>query len=97
MPLAIEDKPPVAKKPYRLVEHGGAYATLLQAAFDQICDTDDWRGPIDCMVPWTGASVYVDAIRFMTATEPRAVHTVQEGQSFARITSIGYRAGPAGS
>lgn len=40
-----------ATKPYVLVEYEGAYAELLRFAFDQICDKNDWRAPIDCMVP----------------------------------------------
>lgn len=76
----------------RVVEKHGAYAQLLQTAFDQICREDDWKGPIDALVPWEAASVYIEAIQFMTATTPTCV---QMGVR-AHLTSPGYRAGPAG-
>lgn len=80
----------------RLVEHHGAYSLLRRAAFDQICDPADWKGPINALVPWEAASVYVDAVKYMTATEPMGRHVVKEGVSYCHITSVGYRMGPAG-
>ena len=80
----------------RLVEQVGAYSILLNAAFEQICDPADWRGPVDAMVPWEGVNIYLQAVEYMTATIPTCKHVVMEGKSFGRITSIGYRMGPAG-
>lgn len=87
---------PVAEKGTILVEPWGAYAMLLQTAFNQVCNPQDWRGPIDCTVPWSAASVYIEAIKHMTATVPKSTTTQIDGQLYARITSVGYRMGPAG-
>lgn len=74
------------------------HAELMRFAFGQIHDPDDWRGPIDCVVPWSAANLYMDAIRFMTATEPEFDHVGRHGEvAMARLKSIGYRAGPAGA
>lgn len=86
----------VAIKPYVLVEPQGAYSELLRLAFDQICNKDDWKAPIDCMVPWDAASIYMQAIAFMTATTATCVRVERDGHLWARLTSIGYRNGPAG-
>lgn len=86
----------IAEKRPVLIERPGAYAMLLQFAFNQICDKQDWKGPIDCLVPWEAASTYVEAIKWMTATSPECKHVIHSGQSYARLTSVGYRMGPAG-
>jgi hypothetical protein len=80
----------------RLVERPGAYALLLQTAFNQICDEQDWKAPIDATVPWEAANVYMDAISHMTATTAKCEQVRIDGQVYARLTSIGYRMGPAG-
>lgn len=85
-----------ATKPYRLVEYEGAYDALLRFAFDQICDKDDWKEPIDCMVPWEAANIYMQAIVYMTATSARCDFVKKDGREWARLTSVGYRNGPAG-
>lgn len=72
------------------------HADLLRTAFSQICDPDDWKAPIDCIVPWASASLYVQAITFMTATNPACKHVIVKGYDCAHLTSIGYRMGPAG-
>lgn len=75
-----------------------AHAEVLRKAFDQVCDTRDWKAPIDALVPLNQVSLYVDAIMFMTATQPKIESTDQyvTGHLAVRLTSIGYRAGPAG-
>jgi hypothetical protein len=80
----------------RLVEHSGAYALLLQTAFNQICNPDDWKAPIDALVPWEAANVYMQAVEFMTATTCQCERVKKEGLYYGRLTSIGYRDGPAG-
>jgi hypothetical protein len=42
---------PKDASPYRLVEPSGAYATLLRFAFNQVCNLEDWKAPVNCMVP----------------------------------------------
>ena len=85
-----------ATKPYVLVEYEGAYAELLRFAFNQICDKDDWRAPIDCMVPPEAMALYKSAIAYMTATVATCDFAKKDGREWARLTSVGYRNGPAG-
>lgn len=80
----------------RLVERCGAYSMLLRVAFDQICDPTDWRGPIDALVPWDSANIYVQAVRYMTATVCECRQVKKGGEIYAHLTSVGYRMGPAG-
>lgn len=73
------------------------HARLMQLAFDQICDKSDWKAPIDCVVPWSAANIYMDAIKFMTATEVKTDRCADAvGNPSFRLRSVGYRAGPAG-
>lgn len=83
-------------KPYILVEPFGKYALLLQQAFDQICDPEDWKGPIHAMVPWDAANVYMQAVQHMTATSCTCELVTRDGIAYALLKSVGYRAGPAG-
>lgn len=87
--------PPVIKAP-RLVEPWGDYPALMRLAFDQVCDKDDWRAPVNALVPWQAANVYMQAIEFMTAVRPDCERVVKEGVEYAHLTCVGYRAGPAG-
>lgn len=87
----------VANKPSILVERPGKYAMLLQTAFNQICDPDDWRGPIDATVPWEAANIYMEAIEFMTAAPAECERIRIDGMFYARLKSVGYRMGPAGA
>lgn len=66
---------------------------LLQAAFALICNPDDWKAPIDCIVPFSDASFFYDAIVSITGTVPNSER--QPDGSF-RLTSVGYRMGPCG-
>lgn len=61
-----EVKTPHVAAPYRLVETWGAGATLLRTAFDQICDPNDWKAPVDAMVPIELLGVYLKAVQYMT-------------------------------
>ena len=73
------------------------FQKLMQLAFDQVCDPTDWKAPIDCIVPWGVANVYMEAIKFMTATEVQAERCADAvGNPSFRLTSMGYRNGPAG-
>lgn len=66
---------------------------LLKAAFDQICGMGDWKGPINAVVPRRLASLYAEAIRFYTASEPVEIC---EDRDHVRLISLGYHDGPAG-
>ena len=74
-----------------------AHSALMQFAFNQVCDPADLKGPIDAMVPWDQANVYMQAITFMTATEPTCERVVgSDRRTYAHLKSVGYRMGPAG-
>lgn len=79
-----------------LVEREGAYSLLLRAAFDQICDKQDWKAPVNALVPWEAANIYMDAVTYMTAVRPDCNRVVKEGVVYGHITCVGYRMGPAG-
>lgn len=70
-------------------------AVLYRKAFDQVCDPVDWKAPIDCEVPWDVANLYMQAIEFMTGLKPNSEY-VCGYPALARLTCIGYRAGPCG-
>jgi len=80
----------VATEPIRVTNT--QHADLMRFAFNQVCNQEDWKAPIDCLVPWELANVYIDAITFMTGVRPSYL---KDG-SMCRLTCIGYRAGPAG-
>lgn len=69
------------------------YQALMQFAFNQVCDPADWKAPIDCMVPWDTANIYMQAVEFMTGVKPEVVRMFGH---CAHLTCVGYRMGPAG-
>lgn len=65
----------------------------LQTTFDLVCDQDDWRAPIETIVPsQVDFARVIHAIEFFTATTP----TFTPCSGGVRVTAKGYRAGPAG-
>lgn len=73
------------------------HADLLRTAFSHLCDPNDWKAPIDVIVPYESANVYMDAISFMTATTASATRCqTATGTPAFRLRAVGYRAGPAG-
>lgn len=67
----------------------------LQKAFDGIVNKDDWRDTIDGWVPISDAPVVEAAIAYFTSTQPVQEEKNEDLQT-VRITSPGYRNGPAG-
>lgn len=65
-------------------------ADLYRKAFDQVCDPTDWRGPINCVVPWRLANLYMQSIEFMTGVAPECI---REGDEWARLRCCGYLVG----
>lgn len=76
---------------------------LLKTAFDVVCDSRDWKGPISihaeiglwnrlCTQLGITTALVLEAVVFFTATEA----TVTEQNGEIRITAPGYRSGPAG-
>ena len=68
-------------------------AVIYRAAFDQVCNKEDWKAPVDCVVPFGLANLYMQAIEFMTGVHPEATRT-KLGDF--RLTCCGYRLGPCG-
>ena len=64
----------------------------LKAAFDAVCNKEDWRAPIDAEVSKGSLEITVSAITFYAATPTRVSNT----NNGFKIESIGYRDGPAG-
>lgn len=70
---------------------------IYRATFNHVCDPVDWKAPVDCVVPYDLANLYMQAIEFMTGVKPNAEvarHAVF-GRAF-RLYCVGYRAGPCG-
>jgi hypothetical protein len=65
----------------------------LSEAFDMLCP-HDWRGPIDTWMPGELVMVAVAAIEFFTATAVTV--QLETNTMHYRLTSPGYRQGPAG-
>ena len=68
-------------------------AELYRAAFAQVHDPLDWKAPIDCVVPYEVANIYMRAIEFMTGVKPAGSMTET---GMYRLRCVGYRAGPCG-
>ncbi len=66
----------------------------LKAAFDAVSNPDDWKAPVFASMGGESVNVVVAAIRHFTATDPEVVLDV--GTMRWVVSSIGYRAGPAG-
>lgn len=65
----------------------------LEAAFNLVKDPEDWKKPIDKVIDTYQMDIVGKAIQFFTATEPMFE---PNKSGCVRVTSIGYRAGPAG-
>jgi hypothetical protein len=70
-----------------------AYADLLRTAFALVQNPEDWKAPIDCIVPAEAAAFIYDAIVFVTGTVPYS--TVGSDGRY-HMKAIGYRNGPCG-
>lgn len=79
-----------------IVVTNDAVAELYRAAFNQVCNKEDWKAPIDCVVPYDLANLYMQAIEFMTGVRPDGeMQPLGRGQMY-RLTCCGYRNGPCG-
>lgn len=72
------------------------HTEILRAAFDQVCNKDDWKAPIDCVVPYDLANLYMQAIEFMTGVKPESAVCMINYERMFRLTCVGYRNGPCG-
>ena len=73
----------------------------LQTAFDAVKNPDDWRDKVDAWVEMEKVPVTKAAIAYFTSTEAkeeeaRTQHRGIEKGVEVRLTSCGYRMGPAG-
>ncbi len=79
--------------PIIVTRNGEKHVELLRLAFGAVCNPLDWKAPVDAIVPFESASMYYDAIVFVTGTTPKS-ERVADGNM--RLMAIGYRAGPCG-
>lgn len=73
---------------------GGYGREALDAAFKMVASAADWKAPIDAVVWATDRAIVAEAIEFFTATTATFERADECGK--LRVTSVGYRAGPAG-
>jgi len=66
---------------------------LLKRTFNMVIDQVNWKEKIDYWIRKRDHDLVEESIRFYTATE---MEVVESTDSYERIVSIGYRAGPAG-
>jgi len=66
----------------------------LEEYFKRICDTENWRNPIDAWIPEQEFMMAWDAVEFFTATD--LVITDRNDAGLVRVQADGYRNGPAG-
>lgn len=70
-----------------------AAQAAARRVFELVCDADDWKAPIDAWVDVDAVGAIARAVEFFTAT---AIEVAEQAGGRARVTSIGYRMGPAG-
>lgn len=75
-----------------------AYTTAIRTAFDRVRNPFDWKAPIDACISPESSPIVRSAISYFTATEPRFQPITDHFNTLHayRVTSIGYRKGPAG-
>lgn len=68
---------------------------LLKETFNKLCDKDDWKAPIDALIPIGefDADLFERAILYFTSTSPSFD---QDNLGNVRVIADGYREGPAG-
>ncbi len=69
----------MSKAPIKIQHEDETHCALLRIAFDQICDKTNWKLPVNAIVPWTCASLYYEAIVFMTGSVPSSNRTPEGG------------------
>ena len=71
---------------------------IWKRVFDLVrgADHKNWKDPIDNWIPFELFNVAKDAVEFFTATKLQLNEVKTEGTVIVRVTSEGYRAGPAG-
>jgi hypothetical protein len=65
----------------------------LNDAFDKVHNPKDWRAPIRAVVKKKDLATAIEAIEYFTATQ---VTVKPAGKNIFRVSSVGYRMGPAG-
>lgn len=89
---------PIAAAPSAPVKPGKWTQKELEEAFDRVKNPDDWKAPIRATVPSEDLGIACAAILHFTATHARyyPAGIDRDGEALYHVTSIGYRAGPAG-
>lgn len=68
---------------------------ILEPYFNRVANPTDWKARIDAIIPEDDRFLTFQAIQFFTATDATFVR-VPSQPGYLRVTSIGYRQGPAG-
>lgn len=76
-------------------------ADVYRAAFNAVCNRDDWKAPVHCLVPPQDElkDLYVKAVMFCTGTTAEFFLTNEpapQGGYYLRMVAEGYRLGPCG-
>ena len=66
----------------------------LRSVYSAVADKEDWKAPIDVVIPTKDLPITLEAIEFFTATKPEVIRSKNPG--VVRVKSEGYRVGPAG-
>jgi hypothetical protein len=87
----------------RQVNPNHARHAILEAAFAQVQNQDDWKNPINAIVEIEkennpiGPGLYAQAIQYFTGVEPVSFIVDENETSYSiRFVCEGYRLGPAG-
>lgn len=85
--------------PERTVNVANARHKVLEAAFEQVQDRADWKGPINALIQihtndTIGVGIYMDAVEYFTGSKPELfLHSENEDRTVTtfRIVAEGYR------
>lgn len=75
---------------------GGFSVEAMKAAFDKVCNKQDWKAPIKAVIPSVQVPLVVAAIEFYTATNAKVTPMLALEGDYTYVSSVGYREGPAG-
>lgn len=68
-----------------LVEHEGKYSELLHIAFEQVRNPEGWTKPLNALVPWEVANIYIQAIEYVTGWQVTCERVVKCKIAYAHL------------
>ena len=80
------------------VDYDGETFTIaeLRTAFEKVQNPDDWKGPIEAVIPLGDRKVTEASVEFFTATKAQIELHMYIYPPCVSVRSVGYRMGPAG-